>query len=81
MKHENDVSDMIGCLKVVRIYNFIKETKLYIHASYIFFVVKSENNNLIKIIKHVLHLSTAQVFTDLLLNSPAQTLALVFTRL
>ena len=27
MKHKNDVSDMIGCLQVVRIYSFKKEMK------------------------------------------------------
>ena len=41
MKHENDVSSMIGCLQVARIYNFIKEIKdlEYIRASYIIFLI------------------------------------------
>ena len=52
MKHENDVGDTIGCLEVVRIYSFRKEIKL---ASYIAFLfVKSETNNFIKEIKHIL---------------------------
>ena len=43
------------CLQVVRIYSFVKEIKLYIRASYIFFLfVKTENNNFIKKIKHVI---------------------------
>ena len=54
IQHENDVSDMIGCLKVVRIYNFMKELKVYIPALYIVFLfVKSENNDFIKETKHV----------------------------
>ena len=51
MKHENGVNDMIGCLQVVRIYNFMKE-KTYMLASYIVFLfVKSKNNisNFIKV--------------------------------
>ena len=57
MKHENDVSDMLGYLQVVKIYSFKKERKkiMYIHAVYIvFFLVKSEHINHIKGIKHVL---------------------------
>ena len=55
MKYEWDVSDMIDCLQVVRIYSFMKEIKLYKRASYIdFLVVKSETNNFMKEIKHVL---------------------------
>ena len=43
------------CLQVVRIYSFMKEIKVYIRASYIVFLfVKTENNNFIKEIKHVL---------------------------
>ena len=66
------------CLQVVRIYSFVKEIKLYIRASYIFFLfVKTENNNFIKKIKHVLRPFTSRwtpstaswVFTDLLSNS------------
>ena len=47
MKHENDVSNMVGSLQVVRIYSFMKETKVYINASFIVFLfVKKENDNL-----------------------------------
>ena len=54
VKHENDVGDMVGCLQVVRIYNFMKENKFYICASYIVFLfVKKENNDLIKEIKRI----------------------------
>ena len=43
--HKNDMSDMIDCLQVVRIYRFMKEIKLYVRASYIVFLfVKTENN-------------------------------------
>ena len=39
------MSNMIGCLRVVRIYSFMKEIKLYIRASYIVFLfVKSKTN-------------------------------------
>ena len=49
MKHGNDVSNMAGCLQVVKIYSFMREIKIYIHASYIVFLsVKSENKNFIK---------------------------------
>ena len=59
VKHENDFSDMFGCLQVVRIYSFMKEVKLFICALYtIFFLVKSENN-FIEEVKHVLHASIA----------------------
>ena len=38
--------DMIGCLQVFRIYSFMKEIKVHIHASYIVFLfVKKENKN------------------------------------
>ena len=41
-----DVSDMTGCLEVVRSYRLMKEIKLFIRASYIAFLfVKLENNN------------------------------------
>ena len=54
-KHENDESNMVNCLQVVRIYSFMKDIKVYIHASYIVsLIVNTENNNLIKEIKHVL---------------------------
>ena len=44
-KHENDVSNLVGCLQVVRIYNFMVEVKVYICASYnvIVFFFKVEN--------------------------------------
>ena len=46
MKHENEVSNMIGCLQVVRIYSSMNEIKVYIHASYIIFLfVKTKTNN------------------------------------
>ena len=46
MKHEKDVSNMVDCLQVVRIYSFMKEIKVYILASHIVFLfVKTENNN------------------------------------
>ena len=32
MKHENDVSNMVGCLQAVRFYSFMKEIKVYIYA-------------------------------------------------
>ena len=55
MKHENDVSNVIDCLQVVRIYSFMKAIDLYLPASCIIFLfVKSSNNNYIKEIKHVL---------------------------
>ena len=53
MKHENDVSNMVGCLQVVKICSFIKETKVYIRASYIVFIFVKTENNFIKEIKHV----------------------------
>ena len=56
MKHENDASNVVGCLQVVRIYSFIKEIKVYTGASQVVvFFVKTENNNFIKEIKNVLH--------------------------
>ena len=30
MKHENDVSNIVGCLSKLRIYNFMNEIKSYI---------------------------------------------------
>ena len=33
MKHGNDVSNMTGCLQVVRVYSFMKEFKVYNHDS------------------------------------------------
>ena len=55
VKHENDMGNMVDCLQVKRIiYSFMKETKVYIRASYIVFLfVKTENNNFKKEIKHV----------------------------
>ena len=35
---------MVGCLQVVRIYSFMKEIKVFISASYIVFLFKTENN-------------------------------------
>ena len=88
LKHENDVSNMFGSVSKLWEFNycFMKEIKVYIHASYIFFrFVKMGNNNFTKEIKHVLRVfiawwkpwqslwefSTAsRVFTDLLSNSP-----------
>ena len=44
MKHENDVSDTISFLQIVRIYGFMKEMKLYTRALFIIIFVKWENN-------------------------------------
>ena len=53
MKHENDVSNMVDCLQVVKIYSFMKEIKIYIKISNIVFLfVKTENNISINQIKH-----------------------------
>ena len=42
-------SNTVGGLQVLRIYNFIKEIKVYRRASYIVFLfVKRENNSFIK---------------------------------
>ena len=42
MKHENDVSNMVDCLQVVRFYSFKKEMKVYKPTLYIvFFFVKT----------------------------------------
>ena len=35
LKHKNDVSNMVGCLQVVKIYSFMKEIKVDIRVSYI----------------------------------------------
>ena len=52
---------MVGCLQVVRIYYFMKEIEIYICFSYIVFLfVKTENNNSIKEIKHVLQAMKAR---------------------
>ena len=40
MKHENDVSNMVGCLQVVRIYSFIKEIKNF-SSLFLFVTVSS----------------------------------------
>ena len=46
MKRENYVKNMISCLEVLRIYSFVKKTKLYINTSSIVFLfVKIVNNN------------------------------------
>ena len=62
MKHENDVSIMVGCLQVVRIYSFMKEIKVDKLALYIVFLfVKMENNNFIKEIKKIFSVSLTTV--------------------
>mgnify|MGYP001795943946 CR=1 FL=1 len=54
MKHDN-VNDISDYFQVVRIYSFVKEIKLYIHASHIvFLLVRSENKMFLKEIKHVI---------------------------
>ena len=53
MMHENDVSNMVGCFQVVRIYSFMKEIKVSIRASYLGFLFAKTENNFIKEIKHV----------------------------
>ena len=85
MKHEYDVSDMVGCVQVVRIYSYMKEIKLDTCAMYVvFFFVKTENNFIKKQIIHVLRgfivkvcensrageNPASRVFNDLLSNSP-----------
>ena len=37
-KLENGVNNMVGCFRVLRIYSFMKETEMYIRASYIVFL-------------------------------------------
>ena len=59
MKHENNLSIMVGCLQVVSVYSFMKEIKAYKHALIIVFLFLKMKNNFIKEIKHVLHASTA----------------------
>ena len=60
MKHENDVSNVVSCLQVVKIYSFMKEIKVYIRALHIVFLFfKKKNNNFIKEIKHVVRASIA----------------------
>ena len=55
MKHKNDVSNMVDCLQVVKIYSFMKEIKVIIHASYIVFLfVKTKNDNFVKETKQFL---------------------------
>ena len=45
MKHENGVSNMVGCLQVVKIYSFMKNIEVYKRASYIALLfVKTKNN-------------------------------------
>ena len=54
MKHENDVSDMVGCLQVVRIYSFMKDIKVHVcvrTSDIVFLFVKME------IKEHVLFLN------------------------
>ena len=68
MKHENDVRKMVGCLKVIRIYSFMKEIKVYPRASYIssFSLLRRK----IIILFPCIYSLASRVFTDLLLNSP-----------
>ena len=55
MKHENDLSNVVGSLQVLRIYSFMKEIKVYTRALYnVFLFAETENNNLIKEITYVL---------------------------
>mgnify|MGYP001799823832 CR=1 FL=1 len=57
MKHENDISDTIGFLQVVRIYSFIKEkNKVYIprYEYIVFLFVKTENNFIRKCLPYLL---------------------------
>ena len=50
MEHENDVSNMVGCRQVVRIYSFMSEIKLHIRTSYIVVLfVNLETNHFISI--------------------------------
>ena len=60
IKHENDVSDMVGCLQVEKNYCSMKELKIYIRPSCIVFLfAKTENNNFRKEMKHVLRVFIA----------------------
>ena len=56
MKHENDVSNTVGCVQVVRIYSFTKEIKLYIQGLHyrLSFCQVGKLKNFLKEIKHVL---------------------------
>ena len=55
MKHENDVSNMVAFLQVVRIYSFVKKIEVYVRVPYIVFLfVKTENHDSIKEVRHVL---------------------------
>ena len=44
MKNENDVSNMVGCLQVVRIYCFLKGINVHMRASYIVFLFVKDGN-------------------------------------
>ena len=51
---------LVGYLQVVRIYNFMKEIKVYIRASYIvFLLLPTDEKKIIKVINHVLFVSIA----------------------
>ena len=93
---KNDVSNMVGCLQVTKIYSFMKEIKAYIRPPHIVFLfIKTEIINFIKEIKHVLRAFIAWWkprlmfgrILDCVSDFPrsvlefSQTFALVFTRL
>ena len=50
MKHGNGMSNMVKCLWVVRIYNFMEEMRVYL----LLHILPLENNDFIKEIKHAL---------------------------
>ena len=52
MKHENDVTHIIGSLQVVKTYSFMKEIELYLRALCVVFLFVKLENNFIKEIKH-----------------------------
>ena len=45
MMHKNDVNNIVGRFQAVRIYSFMKEFKVYIHASYIVFLLVTKEIN------------------------------------
>ena len=52
MKHENDVTHIIGSLQVVKTYSFMKEIELYLRALCVVFLSVKLENNFKKEIKH-----------------------------
>ena len=48
MKHENDVSNVIGCLQVMKICSLLEEIKLCIRTLYIVFLFVKLENDFIK---------------------------------